>query len=48
MGWNHFANLLSHRSVKDSFNRKTDNDSFDGLGNEGRDTEANRTVKGKS
>ena len=22
MGWNHFANLLSHRSVKDSFNRK--------------------------
>ena len=22
MGCNHFANLLSHRSVKDSFNRK--------------------------
>jgi hypothetical protein len=22
MSWNHFANLLSHRSVKDSFNRK--------------------------
>ena len=22
MGWNHLANLLSHRSVKDSFNRK--------------------------